>query len=407
MDASFLQGSEFWRVNGYGYPNPFIVDGTNAQAAWRTFCSFFEHDKGLYSDLKKDWESGNAPRGIKVSTVESWKAAFEEYGLLYVISRSNTISVTPAGRQFYAAAKQDNRQQFAWIGLNLLFRRPLRGTPRDRSRTAAHRDSDLLLYRFLYAAMRDLGDYFWWSELERILCRVFSTSQAQAAVRAVKDLRADPSKLTTYLLPVQNREGAFYNSLNQVAVHAGMNHFVLQKDNRSEYYGPDESKRRHLIKREYLSVVSAALGDSTLPTECGASASYVDRLPTAPSFLDEQSYFDYLGASVPDLVSAGDENAPRRITDGDGTVFILGPAQFDRASIAATEPCVEGKMATFCRIARGHRVILSIDLQWTYRVVGKEQVDQYTVRLLLRRSRPIVKQEPIQILLGGDDVRPQ
>ena len=44
------------------------------------------------------------------------------------------------------------------------------------------RQSDLLLYRFLYSAMRDLGDYFWWTELQRIFCRVFSTSEAKPAV---------------------------------------------------------------------------------------------------------------------------------------------------------------------------------------------------------------------------------
>jgi hypothetical protein len=406
MNAPFLQGSEFWRVNSYGYPNPFI-DSPKAQAAWRTFCSFFEHDNGSYSALKRAWETGNAPREIEPSALESWKATFEEYGLLYVISRSNAISVTPAGKQFYAAAVRRDEQQFVWIGLNLLFRYPLKGPPRNRPRSGAHRDSDLLPYRFLYAAMRDLGDYFWWCEFERVFCRVFSTSQAQAAVRVVQDLRTDPSKLTTYPLPVQNRRGAFYNSLNQVAVHAGINHFVLQQDNQSEYYGPGEPKRRHLIRREYLSVVSAALGDSTLPTECGAGASYIDRLPAAPSFLDEQSYFDYLGATVPGLASASDPNAPRRITVGGDTVFVLGPTQFDHASIEGTQASVAGKIATFCRIARRHRVILSTDLQWTYSVVDKELVGPNTVRLLLRRSRPIVNQDPIQILLGGDDVQLQ
>lgn len=123
-----------------------------------------------------------------------------------------------------------------------------------RRKSAAHGDADLLLYRFLHSAMRDLGDYFWWTELERILCRVFATSAARPAIDAVRRLRANPSALEEYPLPVDKRQGAFYNSLNQVANHAGMNHLVFKQDDKSEYYGPNCNRRRHLINRDYLSL---------------------------------------------------------------------------------------------------------------------------------------------------------
>src|SRR5205085_364983 len=132
-----------------------------------------------------------------------------------------------------------------------------------------------------YSAMRDLGDYFWWTELERIICRVFATSEAKAAVDAINDIRATPSHITAYPL-ASVRKGAFYNSLNQVANHAGMNHLVLTQDDSSEHYPSPESRRRHFIARRFMTLVNAALGDTSTPAGCRTSALYVDRLPTAP-----------------------------------------------------------------------------------------------------------------------------
>src|SRR5207244_1281694 len=106
---------------------------------------------------------------------------------------------------------------FIWIALNLILRYPLQGPPSPRrAKSPAHRQSDLLLYRFLYSAMRDLGDYFWWTELQRIFCRVFSTAEAKPAVEIVRQLRANPHRHTEYELPTDKIEGAYYNSLNQV-----------------------------------------------------------------------------------------------------------------------------------------------------------------------------------------------
>ncbi len=397
-----LQIKDFWKVNSYGYPNPFSSD-PNSQEAWATFRSFYDRDQGSYSSLKAFWESSRAPRKLDSHAVESWKAAFEEFGLVYVISRSDTITITPAGKQFHDAAEQRDERDFVWIGLNLLFRYPLQGPPRGRGRSAAHGDADILPYRFLHSAMRDLGDYFWWTELERILCRVFSTSVARSAIHAIRYLRANPSELERYPLPVDKRKGAFYNSLNQIANHAGMNHLVLEQDDESEHYGPNESRRKHRIKRDYLSLVSFALGDSTTPTDCGGNAMYVDRLPTAPTFTEEQAYFDYLGAAVPSLTATGAAAAPKTATLARDTVFVLKSGEhFESVSVDDRGKVVQGKTLTLCRIARNHRVILSTDANWTYLVVGKDLAGPSTVRLSLRRARPITNIGPIETLFGGD-----
>ena len=357
-----------------------------------------------YSDLKAFWHSNQAPRTLDNHAVESWKATFEEFGLLYVITRSNVVTITPAGEQLYQAVQQQKEEDFVWIGLNLLFRYPLQGPPRSRRRSPAHGASDLLPYRFLYSAIRDLGDYFWWTELERIFCRVFSTSEARRAVDAVREIRQTPSKSVDLPLPVANIRGAFYNSLNQVANHAGLNHLALIQDNGSEHYGPNERRRRHYINSQYRSLVSTALGDPTAPSDCVGSAMYVERLPTAPSFADEQAYFDYLGATVASLTPGGTPAGPQAVNLAGDTVFILKAGDhFQPVSTSGLERRVQGKTLILCRIARNHRVILSTDVNWTYLVLSKELVGLDSLRIVLRRARPISNIEPIEAILGGDD----
>jgi hypothetical protein len=252
--------------------------------------------------------------------------------------------------------------------------------------------------------MRDLGDYFWWTEMERIFCRVFSTSEAKPAVDAVREIRSDPSRLSDYPRPSDKRQGAFYNSLNQVAVHGGMNHTLFTQDAESEHYGASEPRRRQFINRQYLSLVSAALGDAATVADCGASAMYVDRLPAAPSFTDEQKYFDYLGAPVPAPSVADGSTLPQAITLAGDTVFILKAGEhIEQISASTLERRVKGDTRILCRVARNHRVILSTDRKWTYLVDGKNLVGSNTVELLLRRARPITNMEPIEILFGGEN----
>lgn len=122
---------------------------------------------------------------------------------------------------------------------------PSTWTPSAKS--DAHKDSDLLLYRFWYAALLDLDGYIWWTELERILCRVFQTSQTTDAINDIRTLRMNPELASHIDLPVAQRAGAFYNSLNQVAVHAGMNHLILGSDDVECPYGVTEPKDATLL----------------------------------------------------------------------------------------------------------------------------------------------------------------
>ena len=384
--------ARFWRVNSYGYPNPFSSE-EKPQDAWRTFLSFF--DFRSYKDLKGYWASGGAPRRLSAHAVESWKSTLEEFGLLYVISRSGEITITPAGRQFRDAGERRERVEFAWIGLSLLLRYPLRGP--GGGRRMRHAGSDLLLYWYLYSALLDLDNTLWWTELERVLCTVFTREAGATAVDTIRHLRK--GRLVPEELPlVADRRGAFYNSLNQVIVHAGMNGLILGSSTDDAFYGESEVARRHWIRPEWRRLVEDALGGAG--NECvEGGGSFVARMPASPvAEKDERAYFEYLGASV----------SPRRTTRADVEyVSIEGsPVAMLRERthyVWGGAGVLAGRMQPLCQLRTSQRVILSHDLEWSYLVQAKRRTGVDGLEVEVRRGRPISDSRPLfRLIMEGD-----
>lgn len=388
------RATEFWRVNSYGYPN-FAGTSDNSKEAWSTLLSFYDYSD--YRALKDYWSSGRGPRRISHHSVESWKAAFEEFGILFVSARSNKVTITPAGEQLRDAADRKDLREFAWIGLHLLLRYPLRGPRRPKS--SAQEGSDLLLYRFWYSALLDLDGYLWWTELERVLCRVFSTAEASDAVEDVRSLRGRPELCSQLRLPVDHRSGAFYNSLNQVTVHAGMNHLLMGTDDLGCPYGVTEPKRRQFVRREWLGLIRAALVGGGSTGLCDTIGAATARLPAAPVLGDEEEYFEYLGAPVTPAVDTIERPLGSVMLQGDRVLCLKQATHYT----AEAEGQLIGPIATLCQLALGQRIILSHDERWTYLVKWKEAVDAYRVRVSVRRAKPISDFEIIRTLQEQGD----
>lgn len=385
---------DYWRVNSYGYPC-FFSDNEKSQEAWATLLTFFEFTD--YEALKASWSTPGAPRQLSPHAVESWKPTFEEFGILFVESRSNRITITPAGIQLREAAERDDRDEFAWIGLNLLLRYPLRGPRRPKS--DAHKQSDLLLYRFLYSALLDLDGYVWWTELERILCRVFLANEATDAIEDVRMLRSHPELVTQVKMPVDQRQGGFYNSLNQVAVHAGMNHLLLGSENIECPYGITEPKRRQFIRKDWTGMIRKALSSNGSSDQCATGGLAIARLPAAPQFQDEGDYFAYLGAPVTLMRAHVASSLESIVMQGERVFFLSEGVNYQLLD----ELCIAGSVAALCQLARGQRIVLSHDERWTYLVEVKELVDANVVRIRLRRARPISNIEVIRTLRGENN----
>ena len=372
----------FWKVNSYGYPNPFNPD-VKAQHAWETFLSFF--DFASYAELKAYWESGNAPRRLSAHALESWKSTLEEFGLLYVISGSGVVTITPAGRQFRAAAEGGRHEEFAWIGLSLLLRYPLRGAPRGGP--ARHGGTDLLLYWFIYVALLDLENTVWWTELERVLCTVFTRAEAVEALQIVRQLRARTIVPSDVPL-VADRRGAFYNSLNQVVVHASMNNYILGRSTVDVFYGESEISRRHWILPEWRDLVVDALGGAG--NECDDSGSLVARMPAAPVFKDERSYFEYVGAPVGPRPVAVDD-LEHVALEGKGVALLREHSHYEWGA----GNVLAGNMRPLCQLRVAQRVILGHDLKWSYVVQAKQRTGVDSLQVTVRRGRPISSPVPL------------
>jgi hypothetical protein len=388
-----INEADYWHVNSYSYPNPFSPND-KARQAWETLISFY--DFSSYTELKRYWASSSAPRSINPHTVESWKTTFEEFGLLYVLTGTGEIHITPAGHQFRTAADAGRQREFAWIGLSLLLRYPLKGPRRPKG--PRHADSNLLLYWFLFAAMRELQNYMWWSELERVLCKVFLVAEAEQAVETIRQLRAGQVRLENFPPPA-TRTSNFYNMLNQVVVHAGLNYLLLGRSADETFYDAAKSDRRYWILNDWLSIIDLALGGSARDLDCNPGTQFLSRMPVAPDFAgDEHAYFEYLGAEVP-LHYAEEQPArmPHIPLQG-GTVAILRHGTHYTASNSTT---ITGSIQTLCTLARNQRVILSHDLRRTYMIEEKMRIAPDAIQVRVRPARRITDVQAIQAILGG------
>jgi hypothetical protein len=391
--------ADYWRVNSYGYPNPFSESPKQLQA-WETLLTFFQGHS--YTALKDYWSSGEAPRPLSPHAVESWKAAFEEFGLLYVLEGSDEIRITPAGRQFKDAAESGDEMRWAWVGLNLILRYPLRG-PRG-SRRGAQAASDLLPYWYLYAAARDLNDYIWFPEIERVIATVFGREQAGAGITLVKRLRAREIDIQSLPLPAPRRRGQFYNSLNQVPNHASLGYMLMNKVSAVAHYDEPLGERRHELIPRWIRYVDLALGGTVQPgigVDCERSGSFVERMPSAPDFAgDEEAYFAYLGAEITPLGLSGPVGVElREMRFGQGTVVVLRPgSHYD----VRGEGLIVGALGVLCRLGIEQRVILAHDLARTYKVLGKQREPDGRIAVSVRRARPISDPSPIEQFLRAE-----
>jgi hypothetical protein len=116
-------------------------------------------------------------------------------------------------------------------------------------------------------------------------------------------------------------------------------------------------------------------------------------MPAAPRFGDEEDYFAYAGAVVPPPA----ESALREIEYEGTTVAVL-----DSGKYQLVDHDVIGDRS-LCRLAQNQRILLADHLTWSYLVEQKTLEGATSIRLRVRRGRPISDPAPILALLGGDD----
>jgi hypothetical protein len=333
--------------------------------------------------------------------VESWKATFEEFGLLYVLNRSDDVVITPGGQQLLATASEGSERKFAWVALNLILRYPVRGESGRRSQGDDFEKSDLLLYWYLHASLIELGG-FWQQEFLRILSRVFRRSEAQEAIDLVRMLRTGTADIRDHPDPTGGASGGVYNALNQVLNHGSLNHMLFTSSREDSQYFDDTRENWWHVSDEFRELIELALGGQVhpLPAGCAMQASLMQRMPAAPNLADEQAYFDYVGAKVTPLeeaeASAAAAAAPT-VEYGGEAVFLLSEGQhFTRLD----DGLIIGPIHALCVLAEERRVIVSDVLDATFMVEHKE-LKGNEVMVRLRRARPIIDPDYVAGLFGG------
>ncbi len=390
-----------WAVNSYGYPNPFQTSA-RAKGSWEMFESFVQRPG--YASVKAHW-ANHPSRPVQPHAVESWKATFEEFGLLFVLRGADNVVVTPGGQQLLAAAEAGNKREFAWVGLNLILRYPLRGEAGRHSRGDNFDQSDLLLYWFLHAALLEL-DGFWQQELFRVLAHVFHRSEAQAAIDLARGLRGGRAEIAHHPDPSNGHTGGVYNALTQVLVHGSLNHMLFTSSREDSRYFPEAKENWWSHSDEFRELIKLALGGQIepLPARCAMQASLMRRMPAAPNFADEVAYFDYVGGSVTalDVTEARAQAATAPAVDYAGEmVFLLTEGQHFTRTDANT---ISGPVHALCVVAEGQRVLVSDDLDHTYIAEHKQLVGNEVV-IRLRRARPITDSYYVaRLFRGGADV---
>lgn len=375
-----------WIVNTYGYPNPFS-SLPRSQEAWEIFELFLETDD--YAEVKLKWHT---LKGTNKSGLESRKLAYEEFGMLYVITGSGKVVITPAGRQMVEAWQNADHAQFIWVGMNALLRYPLTGPPMPRPSKggAAQRQSKLLLYAVMLAVIKDLG-YIWREEFDHVLSQAFTSSSVEEAVSNIRRLRSRDETLANF--PIDNEDVTHSNMMTQLIGHCSMNYDLIVSDNSEVFYKNRGRELKYFINPKWMDLVDKALGGVALAGGCFVDKSFVSRMPSSPGFATEEEYFDYLGAEV----SAPSEKAAVFSTADIGGSFV--PVLIEGKDYTLIDAnTIRGTVEQFCQIPVRQRLIASHNTTRTFSVETKVR-DSNHIILTLRQTKPLTLTSAITDIL--------
>lgn len=198
-----------WFTSFIGYPNFFKKYGHPYELSQ----SFLKLARAAITEKTYSEAKALFPE-LDHAQVETKKAAFQEFGLLYVIPRSNTLTLTPVGKQVYEAClsseSRDKNRRFVLLALSRAlaryqFNNPLpvggnRGLERAQS-------TDVLPYLSSYYLLLKLNGLITVSELRGAifgLQHMSSIHELEDAIRerrksriAFKDLSSMPSNKGT------------------------------------------------------------------------------------------------------------------------------------------------------------------------------------------------------------------
>ncbi|MFC1462142.1 HNH endonuclease [Verrucomicrobiota bacterium] len=274
-----------WFTSYIGYPNFFKKSGNSHELA-RFFVKFAKAalEGASYPDAKELFPE------LDHAQVETKKAAFQEYGLLFVVPRSNRIVLTPAGLQLYHYCKkpseiEKNRRQIALTLTRALaryqFNNPLpvggnRGRPRAEM-------TDVLPYLLCYFLLMKLGGVLTVSELRGVIFGIRKTKDLHKAGAAIA-ARRKTGKPFPALPSLPSNRGTANNLKIYFMSHLTLDGELMDVANVFAFYGKEQTWELSKFGAEIIEIVL----DHEWPSWRSASPA----IPGAKGYASIPDYFN-------------------------------------------------------------------------------------------------------------------
>jgi hypothetical protein len=296
-----------WKTNYIGYPNFFSGDTPAHQLGMFFRLIADAAGRGVtYEGLKSE---AKAKFNVSPHQTETKKAAFQEFGLAYVVPRSDVISITPAGSQLFViantAAKADAEKRNVLLLLARALARYQFQNPFPAGAKQDWADStDVLPYLATFYLFLKLDGLITQSELFGAVFGLQRMTDLPSLAAHIADHRKKGRVLPKLPgLPPDSRTLA--NLKIYFMAHAGLDWEILT-DERVDFYGFEEQCYE-------LSEAGSELLDTVLSAEW-PNWKRSTGVPKAKSFGGIHQYFgDGIGAPCPDLIFKKDSELVKRL----------------------------------------------------------------------------------------------
>lgn len=284
-----------WFTSFIGYPN-FLKKTGNSHELGEAFITFAKAsiDGKSYTEAKSFFPD------LDPAQVETKKAAFQEYGFLYVTPRSDTITLTPLGKQLYSLlsdkpGREKNRRAILLILSHALtryqFNNPLPvGGNRQITRAQS---TDVLPYLACCYLLLKLDGVLTVSELRGA---VFGLKQMAGLRQLEERIRKHRQNGTSFPelsgLPTNKRTAE--NLKIYFMSHLSLDGEIL-KTTKANYYGVEEQAFE-------LTQFGYELVESAINKQWAGWRNTLSTLPVAINYPDLQTYFkNGVGAECPQI----------------------------------------------------------------------------------------------------------
>ncbi len=273
-----------WFTSFIGYPNFFKNQGRGYELAE----SFLKLAQASLSG-KSYTEAKSLFPYLDHAQVETKKAAFQEFGLLYVVPRSDTIALTPLGRQIYdwcsdSGAREDNRREILLALSRALtkyqFNNPLPvGGTHYRERAES---SDVLPYLACYYLMLKLDGLITINELRGAIFGLQYMAELRNLEQIIRDHRQTKTPFSDLPALPLNRGTA-----NNLKIYF-MSHFSLDgeiiKDTTANLY--DRAEQAYVMTQLGYEIIESVMNEQWPDWRDNSSA-----IPQAKDYKNSVSYF--------------------------------------------------------------------------------------------------------------------